>query len=86
MLEAQIKNLIEEANYCTSKEDCIEVSYGCPFGCSNLINKQYDTAQIEKGVEKYNVNGRNCLYKCMKAPSRGEIDCINNKCVDKRFN
>lgn len=90
-LEAEIKNLIEQANYCEVDLDCEllseEFSLGCPFGCFNLVNKNADFSKILDFSKKYfELENVICDYSCMSEPSLEEIKCVEGKCVDTRFN
>jgi len=88
-LEKEIKNLLENNNFCSKDFDCVllrgDAYLGCPFGCHNFVNKNIDFSNIEKAALEYQKNKcRECLYKCRDSPSQEEIGCKNNKCVDLR--
>jgi len=88
-LETQIKDLIDQANYCDNDSDC---TFGgtefilCPFGCYVLVNKDVDLNEIERGVKQYSEDCGGCVYECPYDPAPDDIKCINNKCTDIRFN
>ncbi|MBT3721380.1 hypothetical protein HN789_06995 [archaeon] len=64
---------IDNANFCDTKDDCIDVESKCPFGCNIFVNKD-QSSKIKDLIESYETN---CMYKCR--PSTG-VDCIDNKC------
>jgi len=82
LLVEQIREKISKANYCEKDEDCIIVSFGCPFGCYNLINKK-ELEAIKLLVKKYDecTDGIKCLYKCGGPPE--SVGCENGVCVPK---
>lgn len=79
----QIQTLLQEANYCTQKNDCVIKSYGCPFGCSTLVNKNHDMSVIEESIRK--MSAHRCVYDCDRNPTDVEIACVDNKCIDTRY-
>ena len=80
-LKTEINNKIEAANYCDVTSDCKIESFGCPFGCWNLVNKNANINEINSMVEEYNKVGEICIYDCLPQPKENEIKCVNNKCV-----
>ena len=66
---------IDNANFCDTKDDCIDVESKCPFGCNIFVNKD-QSSKIKDLIESYETN---CMYKCR--PSTG-VDCIDNKCEE----
>lgn len=86
-LENQVKDLLEEANYCSADSGCIANGLGCPFGCYNLVNKNADFEKIRWVAENYFncLKGKICEYICISPPKQEQIKCINNKCVDIRL-
>jgi len=82
LLAEQIREKISKANYCEKDEDCIIASFGCPFGCWNLINKK-EVEAIRSLVKKYDecTGGIRCLYKCALPPE--SVGCENGVCVPK---
>ncbi len=86
LLEEQIKEKIEQANYCDEDSDCIIINkIVCPFGCYFLFNKNVDVTEIWEDFEKYSQNCPKCVFDCMVTPQVEDIKCKNNKCVDIRF-
>lgn len=83
-LEKEIKNLLEEANYCKNDSDCtFESKYYCPFGCYQFYNKNADLTEIDDKVKILRENNCNfCKYKCIKIY---DVKCIDNKCVGSRY-
>ncbi len=82
LLAEQIREKISKANYCEKDEDCIIVSFGCPFGCYNLINKK-EVEAIRLLVKKYDEcgGGTRCVYRCPTPPEN--VRCENGVCVSK---
>jgi len=86
--EKDINQLIDSKNYCGQDSDCIllDIDYGCPFGCYNLINKNEEFQSINDLIMKYAKSEcSECMYKCPQEPKTEEIECINNKCIDTRY-
>lgn len=79
ILENDIKQDLEEANYCEKDDDCVVVSFGCPFGCWNFVNKNIDLSPIKEKVEEYKNQCSGCLYKCGAPPEN--LICQNEKCT-----
>jgi hypothetical protein len=84
----QTKEAIEEQldrwNYCEVDEDC-EAFYGeCPFGCHQVVNKQFvQPAQqlINDRKEKEAKKGNpQCVYSCMQLLG---VQCREQKCVTR---
>jgi len=65
---------IKEANYCQTKEDCIEFQGQCPFGCYVYVNKS-ESERIKNLIDSYESR---CIYSCIESPG---YDCAENKCV-----
>lgn len=71
-----IKNEIETANYCETKEDCAETNTKCPIGCYNIVN----TAELDR------INGlikdykQTCFQTCATLRDY-ECDNNTNKCM-----
>lgn len=68
-----IKNEIEEANYCETKEDCAETNTKCPIGCYNIVNK----AELDRINQLINDFKQTCFQTCTPLT---EFVCDNNKC------
>ena len=82
----QIKNeicdILEKENYCNVDNDCAIVSVlGCPFGCTNYINRRYDISILEQKYEEfYSCSGEKCVLNKCGIP--GLPTCQFNKCVE----
>ena len=84
-LEQDIKQKIEEANYCQAQSDCtISTEFTCPFGSYQLFNKKANLSGIKSLVNAYNNDCYRCLYKYGILPTLSEIICENNKCVKEK--
>lgn len=77
----QIKDLIKQANYCNTDDDCIIGD----FLCGKLVNENADLTKIEEGLRKYEENCNPPALLCAPLPEKEDIKCSNNKCVDTRF-
>lgn len=73
LFEKYIRNQIENANYCDTKDDCRRVNSKCPFDCYVSVNKN-EVERINGLIKLY---PRTCLYSC--GPLK-EVNCTDNKC------
>ncbi len=71
--EADIKKEIEEANYCDTKDDCVDVGGKCPFGCYVYVNEG-EAERIRGLVDSYESD---CVYGCMACL---DVECRDNRC------
>jgi eight-cysteine-cluster-containing protein len=78
-LKSDIIARIDSANFCQKSSDCTSETFGCPFGCNNLVNNNADLGQIRSLIKKYNEISPQCVYKCPAQPKN--LICENNKCV-----
>lgn len=72
--EYYIEMKIKEANYCQTKNDCIELQGQCPFGCYVYVNKS-EGERIKNLIDSYEST---CIYGCIESSG---YDCLENKCV-----
>ncbi len=71
--EAKLKNELEAANYCETKNDCVLIGSKCPFDCYIYVNA--DKADILKSkVEAYESK---CEYSCLAC---ADVACVEGKC------
>ena len=73
--ENQIKEQINQANYCNSEEDCVYVGSKCPFGCYIYVNEA-EANRITKLIDEFDSK---CVYGCVQSYG---AECKNNKCVE----
>jgi hypothetical protein len=74
-----IRQKIQNANYCKTKEDCVTAWFECPFGCGAYINKNEEAA-LKKTIEEYlQKSNLRCDYQCAMRPAP---DCINGHCTE----
>lgn len=71
--ESNIRNQIQKANYCTTKDDCIDAGGKCPFGCYNYVNKN-EFNRIQRLLDSFS---NECIYDCMMCP---DVECVDNIC------
>jgi len=69
-----IQDEIDAANYCETKEDCVDAGGRCPFGCYNYVNKD-KVEHIKELLDSY--QGQ-CEYKCTMCL---EVKCDQGKCI-----
>ncbi|HLG24054.1 MAG TPA: hypothetical protein VI564_03955 [Candidatus Nanoarchaeia archaeon] len=71
---SSVNKEIEKANFCNTKEDCIDTGSKCPFGCYSYVNKN-EASRIKSLIDNYESN---CVYSCIAC---FDVKCENNKCV-----
>lgn len=71
--EIDLRNEIERANYCETREDCTRVDAPCPFGCNVYVNFA-DGERIQALLDSF---GSTCEYRCQVCES---VECRNNQC------
>lgn len=86
-LEKKIKDLIDNANYCSENSDCIAIDlvHCTPLGSYGLINKNADIGDIKRYTNEYSAKCPKEICKPILSPKLKEIKCENNKCIDIRF-
>jgi len=72
--EQGIKNAIEQANYCETKEDCVLVGSKCPFDCYIYSNKA-EADRIRTMVDGFDSQ---CTYSCIASDG---VECVSGKCT-----
>ena len=81
-----VSEQIKIKNYCHVSTECKVLSgLGCPFGCYYIINSNENIESLKNTSKYYNLLGSSCLYKCPSHPKFDEIQCVNSRCVDSRF-
>jgi hypothetical protein len=76
--ERSFERAVEDANYCETAEECVELYPGCPLGCVVLVNEA-EEADIQKMIDRYDRQHRDtCIYDCA---GLGAIRCENERCV-----
>ena len=79
-IEGKIRTLISEPQICQTAQDCLKAYYGCPFGCSSLVNLN-NHEKISTLINTLALtNGSRCIYKC-GAPPKGSPACIDHICA-----
>lgn len=71
--EDEVLQAIDEANYCSSTDECVRIGEECPFGCNIYVNE----AEAEKIRELLSEFDGQCQYKC---DSTKEAECIDGVC------
>lgn len=76
--EERMQEVIDDANYCETATDCVDVGAICPFGCNILVNSA-DADDVSAVLSSYQSD---CVYSCLAI---GGLDCVNNECVTLPF-
>jgi len=74
--------MIEVGGRCSVDSDCEVASFGCPFGCSSVVNRA-SISGIQEAVEDYASTAQwcgRCEYECVGLPA-GEAICANGQCT-----
>ena len=71
--EYYIKYQIDKADYCDTKEDCVDAGGKCPFGCYVYVNEE-EVDRISSKIENYDSN---CVYGCVRC---SDVACIDGRC------
>lgn len=75
--EAEVREEIRRANYCTTAADCGNAGSVCPYGCDILVNK----SQVDAIAARLRATSNDtCLYDCAQLKS---IACESQVCVGK---
>jgi len=72
--ENRIKEEIEKANYCNTKDDCVLAGSECPFGCYIYVNVD-EAERITRIIDNFESR---CIYSCISCP---DVECSESKCV-----
>jgi len=78
----RIEGMIEVGGRCSADSDCAVANFGCPFGCSSVVN-QASIIGIQQAVDDYASTSEwcgECMYRCMERPA-GEAVCASGQCV-----
>lgn len=76
--ERGVEEALEDANYCDTADECVEVFPGCPLGCWAFVNEA-ELDDIQKKIDRYHDQHRdNCIYDCA---GHGPIRCEEGRCV-----
>jgi hypothetical protein len=78
-----VQKKIWSSNFCERDEDCVNVNFGCPYGCgiyvnSNRVNSLKRLTQLSNLL-----NPANLLVKCSCLPPPKIALCSEKKCVPK---
>ncbi len=80
-LTATIQELIRKPQSCNAARDCIKTYYGCPFGCSSVVNLSNHVLiqQLKNNLD--HSSGSKCTYRCMNSGKETAAACIDNICT-----
>ena len=73
-----IKTEMNKANYCETKDDCIETNTKCPIGCYNVVNIA-DVNRINDLVKEFK---QTCFQTCTTLM---DVNCVDSKCVPMAY-
>ena len=75
--ETDVREEIEQANYCQEADDCVNLGSHCPFGCYVLVNEAEAVRIMGLIQDYYDQHGEQCMYDCMAISG---IDCQAERC------
>lgn len=70
---------IELSNDCTDTSECTVVHPGCPLGCGEAVNVNYEDsveAKAQEIIDSMDTGGVSCDYSCLQPVAH----CIDRKC------
>lgn len=72
--QEEIDQLISEANYCTTKDECAKLPSRCPYGCQSMVNIN-EVETVLSAIDEED-------YMCEKACAAVvfPVDCIEGTC------
>lgn len=79
-LKAEIRSIIKQPQVCNTASDCLKSHYGCPFGCSSLVNVDNHQKIINLKKVLAVKTGSRCKYRCRKENTKTSPACIENIC------
>lgn len=72
--EDRMERSIDEANYCATADECVDVGSVCPFGCNILVNEA-EADRIDRRLGRW---PERCAYDCMAMTA---VECVEGQCV-----
>jgi len=81
-MEQRIEELLVVGGQCASDDECQVASFGCPFGCTSVVNEAY-IPEIRAAVDSYaglSATCGGCMYDCEALPS-GRAVCDSGTCA-----
>ncbi len=81
--EPSTRTMIENANYCQTDNDCINVDFGCPFGCGDYINKAEENKLKKSTLISILLHPIYLTAKCRCEPPPSGAVCTNSICIAK---
>ena len=83
---------IDLMQFCEEDSECIidkNHHLSCPFGCylirSKIFNDEEGLLFLDERINQFIDNCPQCEYECPIEPTNDDIVCLNNRCVDIRF-
>lgn len=71
--EGEVLRAVQDANYCSSTDECVRVGEECPFGCNIYVNEA-EAEDIRERLEDFDGE---CQYKCDGIKG---AECIDGVC------
>jgi hypothetical protein len=82
----RIQNMIWDANFCEKDADCMNINFGCSFGCGDYVNvDKASNLQMWTSISNLR-HPSHLLAKCSCLPPPKYAVCENNKCIPKKSN
>lgn len=73
-----VETAIDEANYCDTEEDCVDLGAICPFDCYILVNES-EAEEVQSLIDDFLKHQTSiCFYSCI---SLGNIVCEEGSCA-----
>lgn len=79
-IQQEFDEVVAESNACTTADECVIVSPGCPLGCFVAVNASSEAgveAKAKELIDSFEAGGRSCDYECL-AP--GPVECVEGRC------
>lgn len=76
--ENRVERFIDEANYCETADECVNLGSYCDFGCYVLVNEA-EAEDVQRRIDNYyDTHPDNCALDCIAADG---FDCVGRTCV-----
>jgi len=73
------EQVIARVGHCDTDKECINMNFGCPFGCNSFVNKNERIDVAKSTVAKYISSCGKCEYKCKKETRKPK--CVFGRCT-----
>lgn len=72
--QEEVNFIIEEANYCTTKNDCAKLPSRCPYGCQSMVNVD----EVDEIMNAINEEDYSCDEACIAVVF--PVECVEERC------